>query len=123
MKKILVVDDELEIAELLRKKFEANNYQAIIALDGKHALIRCAEDKPDLVLLDVAMPELDGYQTCEKLKQDKNTKNIPVVFLTAYDLSPKGMDERYTKLGAAGYLPKPSTFKEILEKVKEIIGE
>jgi CheY-like chemotaxis protein len=67
------------------------------------------------------MPEMDGYQTCERLRQDKNTRDIPILFLTAKDLEPEGIKERYSNLEACGYLPKPSTFSELLEKIKEVM--
>jgi len=121
MKKILVVDDEQEIRELIKKKLEQTKYKAITAANGQEALVICKTTKPDLILLDIAMPKMDGYQTCEKLKKDKDTKNIPVLFLTGKDLDPEGLIARYKDLGACGYIPKPSTFKELLEKIKEVI--
>jgi len=122
VKKVLIVDDEEELREIIRKKLEQNQFKAMAASSGQEALVICKTDKPDIVLLDIAMPGMDGYQTCEKLKQDKDTRDIPVLFLTAKDLDPEGLIERYSSLGACGYLPKPSTFKELLEKIEEIIG-
>ena len=122
MKKILIVDDEKEIRDLLKKKLEKQGFAAVTASGGQDALALCKTDKPDLVLLDIAMPEMDGYETCEKLKQDKECKDVPVVFLTAKDLEPEGLSDRYKGLGASGYLHKPSTFNELLGKIKEIIG-
>ena len=122
MKKILIVDDEEEIREILKKKLEKSGFAADAVAGGKKALEICKADKPDLVLLDIAMPEMDGYQTCEKLKQDKSTRDIPVLFLTAKDLDPKSIYEHYDELGAVGYMPKPSTFEELLKKIKEITG-
>jgi CheY-like chemotaxis protein len=122
MKKILVVDDEDDIRQILKKKLEQNGFVAQAASSGSEALAICKTDKPDLILLDIAMPEMDGYQTCEKLKQDKSTRDIPVLFLTAKDLEPKSIYEHYEKLGAAGYMPKPSVLQDLLKKIKEIIG-
>ena len=122
MKKILIVDDEEEIRELLKKKLEQNQYEAQSASGGEEALDICKNNKPDLVLLDIAMPGMDGYQTCERLKQDRATRDIPVLFLTAKDLEPQAAVERYESLGASGYLPKPSSIKELLDKIGEIIG-
>lgn len=123
MKKILIVDDEEEIREIVKKKLEQKQFEALTASGGEEALSICKARKPDLVLLDIAMPGLDGYQTCEKLKQDKDTRDIPVLFLTAKDLEPGSIVERYRGLGAVGYLPKPSTFDELLGKINEIIGK
>ncbi len=122
MKKILVVDDESDLREILRKKLEQNKFEVLTASGGEEALGICRLQKPDLVLLDIAMPGMDGYQACEKLKEDKLTRDIPVLFLTAKDLDPQGMNERLGSLGACGYLPKPSTFSELLDKIKEVLG-
>ena len=122
MKKILVVDDEQEIRDLLKKKLERANYSVDVASNGQEALTACQRIQPDLVLMDIAMPVMDGYQACEKIKETRSTKDIPVLFLTSKDLDPKSISEHYNDLGACGYLPKPSTVEELLSKVKEIIG-
>ena len=122
MKKILVVDDEQEIRDLLKKKLERANYSVDVASNGEEAVLTSQRIQPDLVLLDIAMPVMDGYQTCQKLKETRSTKDIPVLFLTSKDLDPKSIAGHYTDLGACGYLPKPSTVEELLNKIKEIIG-
>lgn len=121
MKKILIVDDENEVRELIKASLKKTEYTTLLAASGKEALSICETDKPDLILLDIAMPMMDGYQVCEKLKQGANTKDIPVLFLTGKDLDPRGIIERYESLGACGYIPKPSTLKELLDKIKEIL--
>lgn len=122
MKKILIVDDEKEIKELIKERLEQNKYAVMTASNGEEALIIGKANQPDLILLDIAMPEMDGYATCEKLKQEAKTKDIPILFLTGKDLTPEGIIERCQNLGAYGYISKLSTLKELLEKVKEIIG-
>lgn len=122
MKKILIVDDEQDIRELLKKRLEQNKYSAITASGGEEALNISKAERPDLVLLDIAMPGLDGYQTCERLRKERVTKDIPVLFLTAKDLKPEGILGRYADLGNCAYLPKPAKFSELLAKIKEIIG-
>jgi len=121
MKKILVVDDEADVRELIKAGLDKTKYKTITAASGAQALGICKTDKPDLILLDIAMPMMDGYQVCEKLKQDPRTKDIPVLFLTGKDLDPRGVIERYEHLGACGYIPKPSTLKELLDKIQEIL--
>lgn len=123
MKKILIVDDEQDIRELLKRRLEQNNFAAITAANGEEALSISKTNKPDLVLLDIAMPKMDGYETCEKLKQDKDTRGMPVLFLTAKDLDPESVIKHYKSLGADGYLPKTAAFRELLEKIKEILGD
>jgi CheY-like chemotaxis protein len=122
MKRILIVDDEKEIGGLIKKKLEQKKYEAKTALSGKEALAICRSTKPDLILLDIAMPDMDGYQFCEQLRGDAEIKNIPVLFLTGKDFDPKGIIKRYKELGACGYITKPSTFEDLLEKIKEVIG-
>ena len=122
MKRILIVDDEKEIGELIKKKLEQNKYEAKTALSGKEALDICKSTKLDLVLLDIAMPDMDGYQFCEQLRGDAEIKNIPILFLTGKEFDPKGIIKRYKELGACGYITKPSTFEDLLEKIKEVIG-
>ncbi|MDD5731030.1 MAG: response regulator [Candidatus Omnitrophica bacterium] len=122
MKKILVVDDEKDIRELLVEKLNKHNFQALGASSGEEALALSKDNLFDIILLDVAMPGMDGYETCEKLKKQEKTNNTPVIFLTGKDLEPKAMSKRYHELCAAGYLPKPSTMSELLDKIKETIG-
>ena len=121
MKKIMVVDDEHEVRELIKTGLEKANYATVLASSGSEALDICKTDKPDLILLDIAMPIMDGYQVCEKLKANPQTKDIPVLFLTGKDLDPRGIIERYETLCACGYIPKPSTLKELLDKIKEVL--
>jgi two-component system alkaline phosphatase synthesis response regulator PhoP len=122
MKKILVVDDEKELRELMVEKLIKNNYSVSGAGDGREALRAAEAELPDLILLDVAMPVMDGYETCRELKKNNKTKDIPVVFLTGKDLDPKSIERRNRELGARGFLPKPSTFRELLDTISEVLG-
>ena len=122
MQKILIVDDENDTRDLLKKGLEKNKFDVLTASGGEEALNICKSTKPDLILLDIIMPELDGYEVCKRLRADDKTRDIPVLFLTGKDLGPEGIAELYTKLGAAGYIAKPSTFEEILKKIKGVIG-
>lgn len=121
MKKILIVDDEKELRELIKEKLIKNNFDAITACDGKEAVVLAQSEKPDLILLDVVMPDIDGYETCKRLKQNNITKDIPVLFLTGKDLDPQSMIKRYSQLGACGFIPKPSTLKELMDKINEAL--
>jgi CheY-like chemotaxis protein len=123
MKKILVVDDEQSIRDLLKDKLVKSNFQVAVASSGQQALEMCKDELPDLLLIDIAMPEMDGYATCEKLKQDRKTSEIPVLFLTGKDLSPQGVIEHCRNLGACGHVSKLSTLKELLAKIEEITKE
>lgn len=118
MEKILIADDEKEIRELLKEKLEKNDYHVIAVSNGKEALAAVKKEDFDLILLDVAMPLMDGYEACEKIKQDMRTKDVPVLLLTGKDLDPKSLENRLKELGASGYIHKPSTLSELLEKIK-----
>jgi CheY-like chemotaxis protein len=122
MNKILVIDDEEEIRELLKKRLEHNNYRVFCASNCQEALNISLASKPDLIILDIIMPGMDGYQTSNELKQNPATRDIPILFLTGKDLQPEGIIELYNKFGARDYIPKPSSFEQILDKVKRIIG-
>ncbi len=111
-RKILIVDDCSQLIKLLCIALESN-YKVIIATDGKKALSMAAsEPHPDLILLDIDMPEMDGYEVCGRLKEDETTKNIPVIFLTA-----KGDKEEVAKglaLGAVDYITKPFNWPKVM---------
>lgn len=123
MKKILVVDDEPQIRDLIKDRLTLSNYTVLTASDGKEALDVARENQPDLILMDIAMPEIDGYTTCSKLKKDSKTKSIPVLLLTGKDLESKSVIERCSAVGAYDYISKMSSLKELLDKVKEAVGE
>ncbi len=123
MKKILIVDDEKEIRELIKEKLTQNKYSVMTASSAQEGIIIAKTSQPDLILLDIAMPEMDGYLTCEKLKQDSKTRDIPVLLLTGKDLESKSVMERCNDVGACDYISKMTSLKELLEKVKEIIKE
>ena len=122
MAKILLVDDDPLLVRMYQKKLENDGYEVGTADDGDIALNKVKEFKPDLILLDVMMPKVNGYEVLKSLKADKNTQNIPVIMLTNVGSSDddvqKGLD-----LGAVAYLIKasnrPST---VVSKVKEILS-
>lgn len=122
MKKILIVDDDKEIRDVTKKRLIQKNYEVMTASSGQEAITICKTNRPDFVLLDIAMPEMDGYSTCEKIKQNTKTKAIPILFVTGKELLPEGIYKRCQDLGACGYISKPYTMKELLEKIKEILG-
>jgi CheY-like chemotaxis protein len=122
MKNILVVDDEKDLRELIKEKLQRWGYSVITAADGNEALSILKSSTVNLILLDVAMPVMDGYQVCAKIRQEEKTKDTPVLFLTGKDLDPRSIEKHNAELGACGYLPKPSTLNELLDKIKETIG-
>jgi len=103
---LLIVDDEKQNRALLTELLQ-EEYRIILAKDGRQALDRAREHNPDLILLDVLMPEMDGYSVIRELKNDDKTRNIPVIFITALDSV--GDEERGLELGAVDYISKPFT--------------
>jgi len=119
-KRILVVDDEPSIARLIKMSLSVDGYEAVTATSGFEAMERVEEKKPDLVILDIMMPGMNGYEVCAELKSKPETLNIKVVFLTAKGDS--GDAERGFTLGAVDYIIKPFDPEELLEKVRSILG-
>jgi CheY-like chemotaxis protein len=120
-KKILLLDDEPDFVKVIKARLEANNYDVITASNGKEALEKVESDKPDAILLDILMPDMDGYQVCESLKQEKKTADIPIILLTGKELEPRGIDERCLKLGIDAFLPKLVEAKDLLAKIEEVL--
>jgi two-component system alkaline phosphatase synthesis response regulator PhoP/two-component system response regulator VicR len=117
-KKILAVDDERHIVRLVQVNLERAGYQVVTAFDGKEALKKVESEKPDLIVLDVMMPHMDGFEVLKRLKSDDKTKNLPVVMLTA-----KAQDADVFRGWASGvdcYLTKPFNPIELLTFVKRI---
>jgi signal transduction histidine kinase len=116
---ILIVDDENDCAELLRYHLQKENYQTEIAHNGKEAIEAVQRRMPDAVLLDVMMPELNGWEVCRILRESANGKSLPIIMLTA--LSEEEERVRGLSLGADDYLSKPYSVKELLLKIRKHI--
>ncbi len=117
-KKILVVDDERHIVRLVQVNLDRAGYEVAVAYDGIEALKKVSEDKPDMVILDVMMPRMDGFEVLKKLQADEDTKDIPVIMLTA-----KAQDADIFKgwsSGVSSYLTKPFNPRELLTFVERI---
>lgn len=120
-KKILVVDDDKHIPKLTKAALDRAGYEVLVATDGMEALAAIERDRPDLVLLDVAMPNMDGFETLRRLKSATATCSIRIVIVTARD----GDDDltRAWRAGADGYLVKPFTPTGLLEMVKTVLND
>ena len=115
---LLVDDDELNL-DLLSRKLQRNGYDTITATDGKEAISLAESTKPDLILMDMSLPELDGWEATRQLKADNSTKNIPVISLTA-----NAMPEDRAKALAAGcdeYETKPIVFENLFAKMEMLL--
>lgn len=119
--RILLVDDEPDIVETVTFMLQARNYSVKVASGGLEGIEKAKSEHPDLILLDIMMPDMDGYEVCTKLKADEATKDIPIVMLTA-----KGESEavlRSHSLGADGYVVKPFSLPTLLSKLRNLLGQ
>jgi len=121
-KKIVIVDDEPDILDILRKKFTQNNYDVLVMANGAGFITHYKSFRPDIFILDIAMPELDGYSMATLIREDKDLENIPIIFMTAKELEFSGIQKRIVDLGGCDFIPKPCLFEDLLAKVKEKIG-
>lgn len=122
MAKILLVDDDPLLVRMYQKKLENDGYTVATADDGDVALTKVAEDKPDLILLDIMMPKVTGLDVLKKLQENETTKKIPVILLTNVSGSDADVD-RGLELGAVAYLVKAGNRPVVVvQKVKEILG-
>jgi DNA-binding response OmpR family regulator len=120
MRKILIVDDEPNIVMSLEYTFKKNNFEVFIARDGQEALEILQNQLPDVIILDVMMPLVDGFETLEQIKKNEKLQHCKVMFLSAKN---KESDiEKGIALGADAYLTKPFSIKKVVEQVNELLG-
>ena len=120
MKKILIVDDEKDIVETLSFMLKAKGFECISAYDGETGLSLAKTQQPDLVILDVMMPKINGYKICRLLKFDNKYKDIPIIMVTARSQAEDKLIGEET--GADEYITKPFEFSEILDKINKYLG-
>jgi len=119
--RILLVDDNTTNLQVLFQALSPEGYELLVAQSGEQALETALEAQPNLVLLDVKMPGIDGFETFKRMRSGEKTSQIPVVFISAH-ANVESLEEA-TALGAEGYLTKPFQFDDVVAKVKEILGE
>ncbi len=118
-RKILIVDDERYILHILDFSLGAEGYEVITAGDGEQAVERTRSDRPDLIVMDIMMPKMDGFEACKAIKADPDTQSIPVIMLTA-----KGREidkKRGLDAGADEYLTKPFSPAKLIERVQVVL--
>lgn len=121
MKKILIVDDEPNIVMSLEYTFKKNNFEVFIARDGQEALDILENAQPNIIILDIMMPNVDGYNTLEQIKKDDRLKETKVIFLSAKN---KEKDiEKGLSLGADLYMTKPFSVKKLVEQVHILLED
>ena len=124
-KRILVVDDEPDYCSIVQANLEKEGFKVEVAYDGIEGLEKIKANPPDAIILDVMMPEKDGYQVCAELKADKRYAEIPILMLTA--VASRISSTRYSHregmgMEAEDYLPKPASAQQILESVKRLLN-
>lgn len=120
-KKILLIEDEADQIKVLKKCLEASGYEFISAIDGTQGIKKTLQEKPDLILTDVIMPNMDGFELCRRLKQTPQTKNIPIIILTAIGI--KNLEDKARACGADMAVRKPYESKELIALIKTLLKE
>jgi len=120
-KKILLVDDETQLVELIKMRLTREDYDVLTAYDGEEALQKARHGNPDLIILDIMLPKMDGYMICSLLKRDRRFYKIPVILFTA-----RSQEEDIKlgkKVGADAYITKPYEAQVLLDKISELLGK
>jgi DNA-binding response OmpR family regulator len=119
-KRILLVDDHQTVFRLLEAIVRIKGYALLYAESGQQGIVMARQERPDLVLLDVMMPDIDGFKVCQYLKENPETKDIPIMFLTA-----RGAEDDVEigrKSGADGFMTKPFQTIEVLKQIEKLLG-
>jgi len=117
-RKILIVDDEMHLAKILQFTLDHAGYKTALAFDGREALSMVASEDPDLIILDLMLPGVDGYKVCNILKNDDKLRNIPVIILSARDFQNEELEE---PLSADLLLQKPFNIEELLSEISRLV--
>ena len=119
MPKVLIVDDEKQFIEMIQIRLESKGYEVIVAYNGQEGLEKAKSENPDLIILDVMMPKLDGFEVCHLLKNDARYSEIPIIICTA--MAQKIDSETSQKVKANAYITKPFDHTVLLSKMDELL--
>ena len=119
LKKVLVVEDDQDNREMVLKVLKHNGYGVIEAVDGQEAIEKAKTENPDLILLDLYIPKMDGYEVTRMLKGDQDLKHIPIIALTAHAM--KGNREEALAAGCDGYIAKPINVRELPQQIEQFL--
>lgn len=115
--KVLLVDDEMDIVTVTKVRLESRGFEVLCAYDGLDALNKVKEDRPDIILLDLFMPVMHGFEVCKKLKGDPKTRNIPIILFSA-GLCKDSCPKEAKDAGASDFVAKPFDVEELVDKIK-----
>ncbi len=119
MAKILVIDDEVQLVQMVQIRLEANGYDIVTAYDGEEGIEKVKSENPDLIILDIMMPKMNGFEACKILKNDPKYSKIPIIFLSAK------VQEEDLEIGKAksadAFVKKPFETPDLLAKIKELL--
>lgn len=118
-KKILMVDDEPEFVNMLKMRLENAGYRVVCAENGTNGLASARSEKPDLIILDILMPQKDGYAFVKEARQENALKGIPIIVLTAKP----AMEDKFKEGEISGYMMKPFEAQELLERIEKILAK
>ena len=121
MKKILLVEDNEMNRDMLSRRLRRKNFEVVIAEDGQAGVEMATTESPNLILMDLSLPIMDGWEATRRLKADAGTQNIPVIALTAHAM--QGDEQKALEAGCDDYDTKPVNFKRLLGKIQGFLGE
>jgi two-component system cell cycle response regulator DivK len=119
-KRVLVVEDQEDNRRIIRDLLSATDYEVVEAEDGPDALAAVAKQPPDLILMDIQLPTMDGYETTRRLKADPTSSSIPIIAVTSYALS--GDEEKARAAGCDDFIPKPYSPRQLLAKIRQYLA-
>ncbi len=119
-KRILVVEDQEDNRQIIRDMLSATDYQITEAENGEEALAAVTKQRPDLILMDIQMPILDGYEATRRIKADPGLRSIPIIAITSYALS--GDEHKARAAGCDDYVPKPYSPRQLLAKIRQYLS-
>jgi len=119
MTRILVAEDDMDLRQIIHDLLTANGFEILLAADGREALLLVKQNKPDLLVLDLAMPEVDGWHVAEALRESPSTRKLPILALTAYAMADDC--ERALRAGCDSYLSKPFVLDDLLVEIHRLL--
>jgi two-component system cell cycle response regulator DivK len=120
-KRILVVEDQEDNRQIIRDMLAATGYEIVEAESGEEALAAVAKQRPDLILMDILLPGIDGYEVTRRIKADPALRSIPIIAVTSYALS--GEEQKARAAGCDEYVPKPYSPRQLLAKIRQYLPE